>query len=618
MFQRIPWRLTGLALLTLGSPAPVAGTAHNDLSDRKVIRWGHDIPDATYAAEHAAEMERTGFDGIAINFTKRFKDPEGNEKEERVRSQWISASPISLDEIRHNVDALKGAEFRRFTDNFLIMYANNHHGPEMFFRWAKEEYPDSSWPAERWPKDPDQHLNTFRQNMRLAAQVSKDVGLKGFMIDFEGYGSWRQMRIDWPEQVFGQDKQTLVDRARRNVAGVFRDVCQVCPDITILLLPGIYYSHREEPSLERAFVDGILTGVGEGARVFDMQEQAYDLFLYKRFVDLREESRRTGLKHSDVPELLDTRMKYGFGVWLDHRSRGRGGFFADQVLNHFTAWELGNALHYALTVSDGYVWVYGENSVMWSAGTFRDAKPNVPEAYLEAIRTCRRPRALDLGRDTRGAESEELPPPSASIKTAGDTFGTAAPDLELVAELNGGWEIFFDHEDRTTWSYQDPLKGLDSVPWLTIRVGEFWERQGHAYNGAAVYRRKFTLSETYAGRDIYLVLGGLGNKCHVYLNGGWAAGVWQNAAQRKTEHDRNVHEKTSRTTRDDWQGGQRPYDLGPAVLKLSQYAKPQFGKENVLTVYVINGRGPGGLWKPVWIAAGRPDDAQQRKAPEQD
>ena len=75
------------------------------------------------------------------------------------------------------------------------------------------------------------------------------------------------------------------------------------------------------------------------------------------------------------------------------------------------------------------------------------------------------------------------------------------------------------------------------------------------------------------------MLGGLGNKCHVYSNGGWAAG--------------------------EWGGGFRPYDTGPVIMGLSQYGRLKFGEENLLSVYVMNPRGPGGLWKPVWIAAGK-------------
>lgn len=85
-------------------------------------------------------------------------------------------------------------------------------------------------------------------------------------------------------------------------------------------------------------------------------------------------------------------MKYGFGIWLDHRARAHGGFSRSAYLNHFTPGEFGNALYYALRAGDGYVWVYGEHSVMWPAGNSKNRRPNVSGAYLEAIRTCRQPR----------------------------------------------------------------------------------------------------------------------------------------------------------------------------------------------------------------------------------
>jgi len=574
----------------------------------KVIRFSQDMADATYLSEHVKEMERSGLDGVAVAFTRRFTDEEGKPQEDRaVYGHWVSHSAVKREEVQHNVEALKSTRFNRFADNFLAIRANaGPSGPACFFEWDKREYPNSSY--QNWPEDPSVYLNTFRSNMVLAAHLCKEAGLKGFFIDQEAYGSWTQMRSDWPVQVFGEPIERIIARARDNVASVFSDVCEVYPEITIILIPGGCYrqiSADDIQALQIAFSDGILKGLGPEASLFDGQEAAYDLTLYERFVQLRHNTRQTGLRYTTVPELYRQRMEYGFGVWLDHRGRSHGGFSSDPRLNHFTAEEFGNALHYALRVSDGYVWIWGEQSIMWSSGHRKDEAPNVPEAYYEAIGNCHQARPLNLRRDPRGAGQEPLPPPAATIQTAGDTFATATEgqNLDLIMPLKGNWQIWVDREDRGLWSLMDSVLSKESfLPWQPIKVGEFWERQGYPYNGYAWYKTTFELPEEFEGRQIFLVLGGLANKCQVYVNRGWAAMQCLKASDQDA-----IQQRVSTTVRD-YDEALRPYDIGPVILNLSEYGKLKFGEDNLLCIYVINSLGPGGLWKPVWLAAGQSVD----------
>ena len=554
------------SLCSVHGAEPVAG---------KVIRFGWDMPDPLFVSQHVRQMEATGLDGVVIDFTRRAADSAGGEKDEPMRGRWVSSSPVKIEEIQHNIDALKATRFRRFTDNFLCMYANSGAGPEQFFIWDPDKYPDLD--RSKWPGDPYGPFNTFKTNMLLAARVCRDLGFAGFFIDQEAYGSWTQMRSDWPMQVFQEDLPTIQARMRRNVAEVFRDVCEVYPQNNIILIPGGYREIKEKDlyALDNAFTDGILLGLGPIARLFDGQERAYDLTLHKRFVELKQETREAGLKCSAVPGLYKERMGYSYGVWLDHRGREHGGFHSDQFLNHFTARELGDALHYALTESDGYVWLYGEKSVLWSAGNCKDQKPNVIKPYLDAIRGCKDPRPLDGGRDPRGADKEPFPKPAADYETAGDSFETAAPGLDLVLELKDDWQIWFDPEDSGLWS-RFASSGDPSLDWQPIRVGEFWERQGHKYNGYASYMVRFKVPIAFKGRALHLIIGALANKCHVYFNQGWIYG--------------NYHGK-----------GMYP-PSGPLKMKLPDTLK--FGEEeNLLVVYLMNPRGPGGIYKPVWIAA---------------
>jgi len=569
--QLLMMLVTGLSVLA----APMCSAQGPARAAGKVIRFGWDMPDASFVAENIRQMEATGLDGVVINFTRRYKDEKGNDKEDALRGRWVNSELIEIDQIQHNIDALKATEFRRFTDNFLCIFANSGGGPGQFFIWDGDKYDTSTYRG--WPAKPAQWFNNFKSNMVLAAKICRDLGFAGFFIDQEAYGSWTQMRSDWPVQVFKEDLPTIQARMRKNVAEVFRAVCEVYPEINIILIPGGYRQIKEKDiyALDVAFTDGILMGLGPKARLFDGQEKAYDLTLHKRFVELKQETRELGLKASSVPDLYRKRMEYNYGVWLDHRGREHGGFHSDEYLNHFTARELGDALHYALTESDGYVWLYGEKSVLWSAGSCRDQKPNVTQPYLDAIAACKDPRPLDRGRDNRGADKEPLPRPAADYKTAGDSFDTAAPGLDLVREIKDGWQIWFDPEDRGLWS-RFASSGDETLDWQSIRVGEFWERQGHKYNGYASYMVRFSVPDTFQGRTLYLIIGALANKRHVYFNEGWISGTY--------------HGK-----------GMAP-PSGPLKIKLPDTVK--FGdEENLLVVYTMNPRGPGGIYKPVWIAA---------------
>ena len=163
-------------------------------------------------------------------------------------------------------------------------------------------------------------------------------------------------------------------------------VCDEFPEIQILLIPGGRYraEHDHRDSLCMAFTDGILMGLGPQASLHDGQENAYDMSRHKRFVALKQTTREHGLKYSAVPELYRERMKYGFGIWLDHRSTSYGGWHSDPYLNHFSARDFEDALYNSLYESDGYVWVYTEKAMMWAGDWRKHKKPNVPEPYYAA------------------------------------------------------------------------------------------------------------------------------------------------------------------------------------------------------------------------------------------
>jgi len=470
------------------------------VAGKKVILFGWDNPEATEVAEQARHLQKTGLDGVVLNFSRRNvgPNPGGHAAIYEMRYYWVHWQQINREDIQHNIDALKAAKLGRLKHNFLSMYPSanaTYVSPAQFFIWDKEKYdttkfkpfrPNTAGEPQSWPEDPYQYFNAFKHNMVMAARICRELGLAGFCIDQETYdkNGIGQMYHPWVMEVFDEDLETIKARMRKNVAEVFRAVCEEYPEIQILLIPGGRYfkEYDHNDALVSAFTDGILMGLGPKASLHDGQEKAYYVgSLHKRFVALKEETRRKGLKYSAVPDLYRKRMKYSFGIWLDCRSRGYGGWHDNQYLNHHSGRDFGNALYNSLYESDDYVWIYNEKAIMWPAEWRKDQKPNVNEVYFEAIRNSKKTRPLNLPRDPRGAQKESRPRSASSYKTAGDRFETAAPELELIAELKDGWEIWFDHEDIGTKSLGIRYPGGEDKPdfdWQPIQVGEFWERQG--------------------------------------------------------------------------------------------------------------------------------------------
>ncbi|MFH0966012.1 MAG: DUF4838 domain-containing protein [Planctomycetota bacterium] len=127
-------------------------------------------------------------------------------------------------------------------------------------------------------------------------------------------------------------------------------------------------------------------------------------------------------------------------------------------------------------------------------------------------------------------------------------------------------------------------KDYDDSQWATIKVGDFWERQGYkGYDGIAWYRRKLTLPESLKGKRVLFAFGAADENALVFIDGKEAA-----------KHD-------------DGPGG---WDKR-FVLDLTDAATP--GVEQTYAIRVIDTVGAGGLWKPIKVMTPR-DAGEVQKA----
>jgi len=205
-------------------------------------------------------------------------------------------------------------------------------------------------------------------------------------------------------------------------------VTEVYPDITIIMIPGIGSTGDAiAPFLGSAFVDGMLEGSGPGATIVDGMEGGYPLQRYESFLKKRQFTERDNIEKSRTPETFKKRVSYAYGLWVDFEC-GKGRLFPGWHtedperfdLNYRTPERLEHSLHHALSLSDRYVWLFTWHSQLWfnphvrgkaNPAQLQDQCPlcphgEMPQAYLDALKNCRKPHDLHWGED-RMRELEE-------------------------------------------------------------------------------------------------------------------------------------------------------------------------------------------------------------------
>lgn len=154
-----------------------------------------------------------------------------------------------------------------------------------------------------------------------------------------------------------------------------------------------------------------------------------------------------------------------------------------------------------------------------------------------------------------------------------DTFGDLWEQFEELVRVPDVWEFRLDPKNRgeaENWFRPDAA----DTSWEDIRVGEFWELQGHPdYNGLAWYRLRLPIPDAARGRKLLLYFGAADERAHVWVNG----------------HEAGHH------------------DIGDAgwdkrfAIDITRFARP--GEDNLIAVRVGDTMAMGGLWKSVKLVS---------------
>ena len=568
-------------LMVLITSSALAQTGPRVGRDKKVIKTGQDRPSVAYLTANIAEMEKLPFDGVAISLER---PGDGPIHERKLVFQWWQPKRIEEPVYTDTVSALKKVKFKRFTDNFLFISTQSRF----------ESAP--SWTD-------DEKFAAIKDNMVLAARIARDAGLKGIVLDVEQYGGmkWAQwmIRFAYPyaaSQEPGMFKRKLIPRitsweeyvaaTRKRGREIMAAMCEVYPEIVILVLPGLHSvakerigrgNHWVEKPLEglassdyallAAFGDGMLEGMGDKATLIDGYESSYAFTMNKRFVAARKEI-EDAVSASAVPELYRQRMDVGFGLMLDNRYNVRGGWHSDPkdfYANHFTPKEWGNALYFSMLNADRYVWIWNENSgAVCFANSGKNGKPaNVHQDYYKAMRSARRPRSMKAGRDNTKAKAMPVPPKGPEYDEK-KTFGPLESEFEIVGELPETWIYLADDESLGIGVYGE--LDQDESKWTTIKTNDYLQRMGQHFRGIAWFRCWFDLPAELKGKQVHLLFGGVSTN-HFYVNG-----LWHSREQKN----------------------------GVWIVDFTKVAK--FGEKNLVALGVVTQGDAGGLYRPVKLA----------------
>lgn len=357
-----------------------------------LIEWGWDEPDQTFLKTHITTMERKPFDGIVLHLTVPGVPPGLSNFSWHLhdhRYQW--------DEVRPAVEELEAVPFSRFRHNFLRINLNPDDRP-------LDLLDDHAW-------------ETVFSNLRLAAMIVREAGLKGLMVDPEAYvprfNVFNYGLRTSREASFEVYRSAAFKRGREAAAALG----ETAPDLVLLFafaysLPCGSPTRQADESygLLPAFIDGILVAKPKEMVVIEGYEPSYPFRHCHQFQEayrrLRVECRRLSL----VPDHYDRELRIGFGIWMDnesaqpcasYRKEGKPCPWADPNLypvearHRMDPQTFQAAVASALALTDSYVWIYSEEPKWWTAA--RPDGVNIPAEFVEAIERAREPAVVQSG-----------------------------------------------------------------------------------------------------------------------------------------------------------------------------------------------------------------------------
>lgn len=319
----------------------------------KVIEWGWGTPPPIYIRDHIREMELLAFDGLVIDL--RISDSVENNK--RMSNNIWSFQTLKIQDYQRSYDALANTQFRKFTDNFLLVYMIPGN-----VDWY------------------DNHFSSVVHNIAIVATMAQKLRFKGLFIDVEQYqGKIFDYNSRPQKTIYSFDDYHRCVRHRG--LEFITAINTAYPDITILLTYGYQVAYIDKKSLQESsygllpsFLDGMLEAASPGTLIFDGFEYSYPYKKEFQFEKAYEDNYKQAFRGTKVKDAFDRHYRTSFGLWLDY---GRKWNNEDYSKNYFSPDEFENSLRFALSLTDRYVWLYSQKAHWWYG--------KMPEVYIKAL-----------------------------------------------------------------------------------------------------------------------------------------------------------------------------------------------------------------------------------------
>jgi hypothetical protein len=313
---------------------------------KKVIEYGWDVPYPDFVEQNIQGMEKRPFEGIIFR-TKGF-------------DHVFDTSAWKQEELQPQLDTLAKIKWRKFTDNFLTLYAANKGGMNWFN---------------------DDHWNTIVENMKLFSRAVQMGCCVGVCFDPEPYGTDPWV---YPGSYKDKSFDEVADQVRKRGRQFINALETNMPGLRVLSFFqfGLYDGILDEPDpkvrqekllkqwmvLLPSFYIGILEGASPGTILIDGNESAYyyespDSF-YRAYHLIRQ--RTQALIPENLRRKYNAQVQAGMALYIDQTLAKR----TEQTTSHFLSPQeqfrfFEHNTYYALTTTDEYVWCYSERMNWW-------------------------------------------------------------------------------------------------------------------------------------------------------------------------------------------------------------------------------------------------------------
>ena len=361
--------LLGFSLLTLFYLLFPVNALSQQRPKKKIVEYGWDVPYPDFVRDNIREMEKRPFEGIIFR-TKGF-------------DHIFDTRPWKKEKLQPQLDTLAQIKWKKFTDNFLTLYA-----------------------ASKWKMDwfNDEHWNVIVKNMKLFSLAVRAGNCVGVCFDPEPYDTDPWV---YPGPYKDKSFDQICEQVRRRGRQFIIALQEHMPEIRVLSLfqLGLFGHVVDEPDtrirqeklrkqwmpLLPAFCIGMVEGAAPGTVLIDGNESAYYYENHHKFYEAYHLIRQR--VRTLVPEKLrkkyNSHVQAGMALYIDQTLGKR----TVQTISQFMTPEqqlkfFEHNVSYALTTSDEYVWCYSERMNWWlppeKVKKDRILPPGVEQALVSA------------------------------------------------------------------------------------------------------------------------------------------------------------------------------------------------------------------------------------------